>query len=474
MNVKHIARKDFNARKVTYCLLLVLMLTACSSSAAPKPLPPSLSDAVSGKVDVGGHELYYICVGEGSPTVILEAGNGNDTSVWDLTMLYYQKYTRICAYDRANLGKSDHASTPRTYDDMTRDLHALLQNVPIKGPYVLVGFSMGGNLVRLYAGQYPEDIVGVVLVDSFHPDAGGRLASLLPPETLGEDEGLALWREYAQWSQTSAGVSKFDPEDVNNQVSMAQVRAVKSLGSIPLAVISRNPDNPDIMPGMPILPDEINTQVMELWQDLQAEFEGLSSNSTRYIAVRSNHGIPYYEPRLVVEAIRHVVDEYRAQAGIVVPPIPEQVDAANHAPVITGIRESQKWESGILTIYEEISYTDPAGDALTIINQPISAPITAAWMDDIILATAAEQQQGTVLTTRVARCRKPADVVLEYRVFDAAGNLSNPETVSFSCPAPKLYISPLVIGGITIALVLVGLGIWLLVRYLKRRWAATP
>ena len=470
MNAHLHTHKAPKSRNLAILFMLALLLASCSSSSTP--LPPSLSDAVTGKADVGGYELNYICVGEGSPTVILEAGNGNDTSVWELTMLYYQRYTRICAYDRANLGKSDHAPTPRTYEDMTRDLHALLQNIPIEGPYVLAGFSMGGILVQLYAGEFPEDIVGVVLVDSFHPDAGGRLASLLPPETPGEDEGLALWREYATWSQVSDGRSKFDPEDVNNLVSMEQARAVKSLGDIPLAVISRNPDNPDIMPGMPTLPDDINTKVMLAWQELQTEFEGLSTNSTRYIAVRSNHGIPSYEPRLVVEAIRHVVDEYRDQAGVVVPPIEEQVDAASHIPAITGIRESQKWESGILTIYEEISYTDPAGDALTILNQPISAPITAGWMDDIILATAAEQQQGTVLTTRVARCRKPAEVILEYRVFDSAGNMSNPERVSFSCPAPRFYISPWLIAGIVFSLVLVGLGIRLLVRHQRRRRAS--
>ena len=173
--------------------LLVLVLTACAVSPSSDPLPPSLADAASGKVDVGGYELYYICVGEGSPTVILEAGNGNDTSVWDLVMLYYQKYTRTCAYDRANLGRSDHAPKPRTYGEMNGDLHALLQNAPIEGPYILVGFSMGGNLVRLYAGQYPEDVVGVVLVDSFHPDAGARLSSVLPPERPGEDASLKSW-----------------------------------------------------------------------------------------------------------------------------------------------------------------------------------------------------------------------------------------------------------------------------------------
>ncbi len=91
---------------------------------------------VEGKVDVGGYELHYTCVGEGKPTVILEAGSENDSSAWNLVMVYYRKYTRICAYDRANLGKSDLASKPRTFEEMTRDLHALLQNVPIEGPYV--------------------------------------------------------------------------------------------------------------------------------------------------------------------------------------------------------------------------------------------------------------------------------------------------------------------------------------------------
>jgi hypothetical protein len=328
---------------------------------------------------------------------------------------------------------------------------------------------MGGILVRLYASQYPEEIAGVVLVDSFHPDAGTHLSSILPPEMPGEDGSLKLWREYAEWSQTSAGNSKFDPEDVNNLVSMEQARAVKSLGDIPLAVISRNPDNPDINPGMPILPDEINTKVMQLWQDLQAEMEGLSTNSTRYIAVRSNHGIPYYEPRLVVEAIRHVVDEYRAQAGIVVPAAPEHTDVASHVPVITEIQQREEWEAGVLTVYEEISYADPAGDAITIINKPISAPITAAWMDDIVLASAAEQQQGAILTTRVARCRKSVEVVLEYQVFDAAGNTSAPVTVTFECPAPKHYLNPFLIGGVVLTLLLVGVGSWRLGRYLRSR-----
>ena len=453
---------------ISMCMFIIsFLLTGCASTSS-KPVAAGLTGLVEGKVDVGGYELYYTCVGEGSPTVILEAGSENDSSGWDLVMVYYRKYTRICAYDRANLGNSDPAPKPRTYEDMTRDLHALLQNVPIKGPYVLVGYSMGGNLVRLYSDQYPEEAVGVVLVDSAHPDMGARLLAVLPPGTAGEDKSIKAWREYATWMLTSDGRSKIDSEDVNNLVSLEPVRAVKSLGDLPLAVISRSPDNPNMVNGMPPLPEEINGKIMKLWQDLQVELEGLSSNSTRYTAVRSDHGVPFYEPRLVVDAIRHVVDEYRAQAGVMVPPALEQTAAASHVPTITRIMERQQWESGTLVIYEDISFTDPAGDAITVINNVVSASVRLAPTDDIIRISAAEQQQGTILTTHFT-CRREYEAVVEFQVFDAAGNMSNPDTVTFSCPAPRLYLNPYAITGIVLILILSGLAAWLLNRRRRER-----
>jgi pimeloyl-ACP methyl ester carboxylesterase len=465
MNTRYIAQRIFKVRCMSTVFLLALVVTACSP--ASTPLPPSLSDAISGKVDVGGYELYYTCVGEGSPTVILEAGSEGNVSTWDLVMLYYRKYTRVCAYDRANLGKSDPAPKPRTFEDMTRDLHALLQNVPIEGPYVLTGYSMGGMLVQLYASQYPSDVVGVVLVDSSHPDVGVRLLAALPPETAGEDQDIKLWREYATWMTTSTGKSKFDSEDVNNLLSMEQMRAVKTLGDIPLAVVSRSPENPNMVGFLPSLSDDINTKFMQLWQDIQFELEGLSSNSARYTAVRSDHGVPHYEPRLVVDTIRHVVDEYRAQAGIVIPPTPE-TDSASHAPVITGITERKEWNQGILLIREDIAYTDAEGDAITVINTLLSEQ--GMPYDDIIWASAEEQKRGAVLTTGVG-CRQQVEIVIEFRVFDSAGNMSNPETVSFSCPAPKPYAKYIPIAEIALVLILVGLGISLLIRHLRRKRA---
>jgi pimeloyl-ACP methyl ester carboxylesterase len=452
-----------------FLFLIALFLPACSS--ASKSTPVGLADAVTGMVSVGEYELYYTCIGDGSPTVILEAGGGRDSTEWNLVMLYYRKYTRICAYDRANLGNSNSASEPRTYADSTRDLHALLRNAPIEGPYILVGHSGGGMIVRLYASQYPEDIAGLVLVDSAHPDMGDRMLAALPPKTAGEDKSLEIWRKYAAVLSSSDGRGPYAIEGMDMRISNELVRAVTSLGDLPLAVVSRSPNNPVLMPGIPSLPEAINTAFLQQWQDLQTELEGLSSNSTRFIADHSGHGIPEEEPRFVVDAIRYIVDEYRAEAGIVVPLAPRQADASSHVPVITGIAERRQWENGMLVIYEDISFTDLKGDAITVINNVVSASIRLAPSDDIIRTPAAEQQQGTILTTYFT-CRREYEAVIEFQVFDNAGNVSNTEMVSFSCPAPKPYAQYIPIAEIALAVILVGAGIWLAVRYLRRRRAA--
>lgn len=189
----------------------------------------------------------------------------------------------------------------------------------------------------------------------------------------------------------------------------------------------------------------------------------------RVTAVRSGHFVPLEDPRLVVEAIRHVVDEYRVNAGMPVPPAAPQTDAASHVPVITGITERKEWAKGMLVIYEDISFTDAAGDAITVINKLVSAPAWASISDDIVRASTIEQQQGAVLTSYI-KCGDEYTVVIEYQVFDAAGNTSAPEMVTFECPAPRFYINPMVIVRVVLGLLVVGVEIWLLVR--RRRFNA--
>jgi len=116
-------------------------------------------------VDVGGHRLHLHCVGSGKPTVLLEAGLGNDVNHWSLVQLAVAEFTRVCAYDRAGLGWSDPGPLPRDAPRVVDELGRLLERSGESPPYVLVGHSNGGPYVRLYAAAHPERIAGLVLVD---------------------------------------------------------------------------------------------------------------------------------------------------------------------------------------------------------------------------------------------------------------------------------------------------------------------
>src|SRR6266542_6487257 len=120
-------------------------------------------------VDVGGYKLHISCSGTGSPTVILEAGLANPSSIWGWIQPEVAKSTRVCAYDRAGVGWSDPGPEPRDAQHIATELHCLLQNAGIPRPYILVGWSYGGLYVRMYAGTYPDEVAGMVLLDSSHP-----------------------------------------------------------------------------------------------------------------------------------------------------------------------------------------------------------------------------------------------------------------------------------------------------------------
>jgi len=132
---------------------------------APQPGPaPGLL------VDIWAHKMFIRCVGPvgGGPTVILEAGGGGSSNAWSRVQGLLSPHVRSCAYDRAGLGRSEPGPAPRTTRQEAFELHALLEAAKIPGPFVLVGHSIGGLLVRLYAEQYGSSVVGFVLVDPTH------------------------------------------------------------------------------------------------------------------------------------------------------------------------------------------------------------------------------------------------------------------------------------------------------------------
>src|ERR687897_2419342 len=117
-------------------------------------------------VDVGGYSLHIDCVGQGGPTVVLDAGSGGFSAQWVRVQRQVSGTTRVCAYDRAGMGWSEMGPDPRDAKQISSELHTLLSKAGIDGPHVLVGHSFGGLYMQTYAARYPDEVAGVALVDS--------------------------------------------------------------------------------------------------------------------------------------------------------------------------------------------------------------------------------------------------------------------------------------------------------------------
>lgn len=261
------------------------------------------------KIDVGGYKLQISCLGQGTPAVIVESGayeppaeNGGS---WKAVTSAIAPTTQVCVYNRAGLGSSDRAPeqdlSGRTSRDMVKDLHTLLDKAGIPAPYILVAHSIGGYNVRLYASQYPKEVVGMVLVDSSHPDQWSKLSAALPPERPDESESLRAVRSMAN------PLDPEDPEKMDVVTSAAQVRATGLLGDLPLVVITRATG----LKVVPNLPDDLSDKLDRVWQDIQMDLAGLSSNSTHIIATHAGHYIQAEEPQLVIDAILKVMGQVK-------------------------------------------------------------------------------------------------------------------------------------------------------------------
>jgi len=270
-------------------------------------------------VDVGGHRLHINCAGSGRPTVIIEAGWEDWSTSW---AAYVQpevaKTTRVCTYDRAGMGWSEVGPLPRDAAQNAKELQTLLQNANIPGPYVMVGHSLGGLVVRVFVHEYSSDVVGVVLIDSMNPKqisqsptvqsqsesrsqpfsfkamlarfGVARLLVKLPAiaPSLGPNQE-AYYPLYIrpQSFQTTANEGQGMP------AAGEQADAVKSLGNLPLIVLTARQNT---MPG---------------WQDWQSELLQLSSNSQHLFAENSGHTIQVDEPDAAVAAILKMVELVR-------------------------------------------------------------------------------------------------------------------------------------------------------------------
>jgi pimeloyl-ACP methyl ester carboxylesterase len=254
-------------------------------------------------IDVGGHRLHLNCVGSGSPTVILESGLGEPAAYWKLISTAVVHETRVCAYDRAGRGWSEPAPDQQDGVAVARDLRVLLERGHVPAPFVLVGHSSGAQYVRIFAGRYPEQVAGMVLLDGQPAEAFEglpnypllhgvfrRVFALLPSLAR---LGVGRILSHADWSARVA--RSLRDEFAELPTSLAQARSFQSIGDRPLVVVTATRD------------------ALAGWLPLQDAMATLSTNSSHRV-------VPYTHDALItdqtaaqtsIDAIRDVVHAAR-------------------------------------------------------------------------------------------------------------------------------------------------------------------
>jgi pimeloyl-ACP methyl ester carboxylesterase len=276
-------------------------------------------------VDVGGERLHIQCVGTGSPTVVLDAGLSGSSLDWNLVQPELGRTTRVCAYDRAGMGWSDPGPQPRTPRQIAGELHTLLTNAGIAGPYVLVGHSLAGKNVRLFALQHPEQVAGMVLVDarSEYVDANTSPAEVQTFQRASATQallyrvarsvglvrliGASFWGAPAMpremrtegmlLTTSQRGVDAQTAEGLERAADDALLQAAPSLGDRPLIVLA----------------SEQNMTATPYWAEAQRRQAALSTNGRLIVPAGSVHYIHWEQPTLVIDAVRRVIEDVHSR-----------------------------------------------------------------------------------------------------------------------------------------------------------------
>jgi pimeloyl-ACP methyl ester carboxylesterase len=306
------------------CLVMLFVsLAAALPPAAAHAAAPSADFA--GLVDIGaGRKMYLECRGAGSPTVVLVGGLKASAEDWSIAgqsaaavFPEVAKFTRACAYDRPGTpvgekpSRSDPVEQPTTARDAVADLHALLRAAGEAGPYVLVGHSYGGLVVRLYASAYPEDVSGLVLVDAL--SEGLRDAET--PEQWATQRKL-MEGEIRESLRLYPALERNDPDR-----SFDQMRAAPKLRPVPLIVLSADrpwgPQIPSMIASGALpadVPPDFGYITDAAQKQAQEKLAKLVPNAKHITNTNSGHEIHKEQPKLVIDAIRSVVDAVRLGA----------------------------------------------------------------------------------------------------------------------------------------------------------------
>ena len=284
-------------------------------------------------IDVGGYKLNLNCTGNGEATVVLESGLEVSAIGWRRVQPEIAKFTRVCSYDRAGYGWSDPGPMPRTVSQIATELHTLLKTSGERPPYVLVGHSFGGLIVRMYNGQYSNEVSGILLVDSTHEEWVEKLP-LSIKEMLNDDMKRRERQRLFAPILFRLGISRFmskrliesrdvpigirktrylslQPKFIDATTSEAEsfgedaqlLKTSGTLGDKPLIVLTAGKG----ILGMPLSTKDLQ-DAHDLWvDDLQMRLVHLSTRGKRIMISDSGHMIPFERPDAVISAVRDIL-----------------------------------------------------------------------------------------------------------------------------------------------------------------------
>ncbi len=277
---------------------------AIATPAAAATAAPVSHDLVT-DVEVDGRKLHVVCVGpidSGRPTVIFEAGLGGDIGTWSAVLGELQKTDRACAYERLGDGQSDPAPGPRTTSDQVADLRAVLSNLEVAPPYVLVGYSVGGWNVMVHNDLHGDDVAGAVMADVRPPGVSARWLEALPPEAADESEGVRLNREDLTVFEADPSLN---PEHLDLRKSAAEAIATGGFGDKPLVVLAAA-DTVVITEG---LDAELGATFEAAWWELQQAMADQSTAGRLEKVENATHDMPWERTDAIVAAILEVLGE---------------------------------------------------------------------------------------------------------------------------------------------------------------------
>jgi len=281
-------------------------------------------------ITINNHDIHLNCVGTGSPTVVFESDLDQYGSLsWVPVQERIGELTRACSYDRAGILWSEPGPLPRDGETIARELSIVLDTAGEEGPYILVGHAFGGAYVRIFAGQNPDDVCGMVLVESSHPDMFALfekygIVSEIPDKNIRPlilllshlgSPGRYKGNVYDLPPEIYDPVQAFLPEssmawfdeEVESPNTLAQAGHYEYLGDWPLIVLATSRPSPSL--------GDLGQKLDDLWLEMQRDLLSLSENSEIRI-YEGGHYPQLQDPELVIEAIQDVLGRCEEKSSL--------------------------------------------------------------------------------------------------------------------------------------------------------------